>query len=439
MKSRRGRLFRPEGLKVIPGPQASDEDIQASKLFWKSLGVDKKQAVMRFGDSRLVDNVVEVQKALQRSDMHCYMLGIRGQDAVREKTGMNNFAMMSDDKSRKMMFIAKAEFAERSDLFEYMAAGLGTPFLKGRPVLAPEKWHMLFDKAPSSWPEFLRQVLALAEQAILSAYHSSADASKNKPRELLETTTAIAGRAPEVTDEQIIAMLQETPTVSKCAKRKARVKKRQAMLKRNDDEDESTFGESVAESATAVLKRNDDEDESTIGESVAESAAEASSTMLDSIMGSSGGARYPLQSTTASAGIDDDRVSVSTMDTALLFSGIRPAEDDELHVDWSSANPVGPAAPLQTVQESVELEVDWNDNQTQPEETRWSASMVDVFTGVQANWHWIATPRPMLTCGNLRAHIKNTFFDGVYDADELPEELARAKSAPAPRRRRWSP
>lgn len=442
-KGNPGRLLRPEGLKVIPGPQASDEDIQASKLFWKCLDVGKKQAAMRFGDSRLVDKVVEVQKALQRSDMQCYMLGIRGQDAVREKTGMNNFAMISDDESRKMMFIARAEFAERSDLFEYMAAALGTPFLKGRPVLAPEKWHMLFDKAPSSWPEFLRQVLALAEQAILSAYQSSADASKNKPREPLETTTATAGRAPEVTDEQIIAMLQETPTVSKCAKRKARVKKRQAMLKRNDDEDESTFGESVAESATAVLERNDDEDESTIGESVAESATEASSIMLDSIKGSSGGARYPLQSTTASAGIDDDRVSVSTMDTALLHrtasSGIRPAEDDELHVDWSSANPIGPAAPLQTVQESVELEVDWNDDQTQPEETRWSASMVDVFTGVQANWHWIANPRPMLTCGNLRAHIKNTFFEGVYDTDEFPEELARAKSAPAPRRRRWSP
>merc|ERR1719330_1982642 len=100
-----------------------------------------------------------------------------------------------------------------------------------------------------------------------------------------------------------------------------------------------------------MLKRSDDEDDSTLGESVIESATGASSsTMLNSILGSSGCTRYPLQSTTASAGIDDDRVSVSTMDTALLPAGTRAAEDEEsdevLHVDWSAANPIGPAAPL---------------------------------------------------------------------------------------------
>merc|ERR1712217_403346 len=345
-------------------------------------------------------------------------------DKVREKTEMNNFAIMSaDDEGQKREFIAKTEFTERSDLFEYMESELGTSFLKCRPVLAQEKWRMLFDKAPSSWPEFLCQVLALAEQAILGVYQSSTDASKSRLKEPLETMTASVGRPTELTDEQIASMLEGTPAervVDKCAKRKAR-KKRQALLKTGDDEDgdESTLGESVIESTTE----------------------ESSSTMLDSILRSSGATRCPLPSTTASAGIDDDRVSVSTMDTALLSPGTGAAEDEELHVDWSAANPVGPAAPLQTVQESVELEVDWNDNQTQPEETRWSASMVDVFTGVRAEWHWVATPRPMLTCGNLRAHVKNTFLEGVYDTNdnELPEELARAKSAPAPRRRRWSP
>lgn len=184
-----------------------------------------------------------------------------------------------------------------------------------------------------------------------------------------------------------------------------------------------------------MLKAGDGEDESTLGESVIESVTEASSgTMLDSSLGSSGATRCPLQSATASAGIDDDRVSVSTMDTALLPSGTGAAEDEELHVDWSAANPTGPAAPLQTLQESVELEVDWNE----PEETRWSASMVDAFTGVSAQWHWTSTPRPMLTCGNLRAHIKNTFLEGIYNVDEFPEELARAKSVPAPPRRRWT-
>merc|ERR1712217_42703 len=338
-------------------------------------------------------------------------------DKVREKTEMNNFAIMSaDDEGQKREFIAKTEFTERSDLFEYMESELGTSFLKCRPVLAQEKWRMLFDKAPSSWPEFLCQVLALAEQAILGVYQSSTDASKSRLKEPLETMTASVGRPTELTDEQIASMLEGTPAervVDKCAKRKAR-KKRQALLKTGDDEDgdESTLGESVIESTTE----------------------ETSSTMLDSILCSSGGTRCPLPSTTASAGIDDDRVSVSTMDTALLSPGTGAAEDEELHVDWSAANPVGPAAPLRTVQESVELEVDWNE----PEETRWSASMVDAFTGVSAEWHWTTTPRPMLTCGNLRAHIKNTFLEGIYKADEFPAELARSKSVPAPPRRRWN-
>lgn len=417
MKSRKGtgRLLRPERLKAIPGPQASDEDIQASKLFWDTLDVERKHAVMRFSDARLVEKVVEVQRALCSSDLQCYMLGIRGQDAVREKIGMNNFAIMSDDGGQKMEFIAKAPFIERRDLFEYMEAALGTPLLKGRAVIAREDWHTLFDKVPSSWPEFLRQVLALAEQAILHVYQTSAEGSKNTPKKPLDTTTANYCSASELTDEQIALMLEETSAeriVSKCAKRKAR-KKRQAVLKRSDGEDDSTLDESVIESVTGA----------------------SSSTLLNSTLDSSGGTRCPLQSTAASAGVDDDRVSVSTMDTALLPAGIRAAEDEELQVDWSSANPSGPAAPLQTVQESVELEVDWNE----PEETRWSASMVDAFTGVSAEWHWIVTPRPMLTCGNLRAHIKNTFLDGLYDSNEVPEELARAKSAPPPRRRRRSP
>ena len=167
---------------------------------------------------------------------------------------------------------------------------------------------------------------------------------------------------------------------------------------------------------------------------MAESLAAASSiTMADSMADSSASTRCPLHSGTASGAVDDDRVSVSTMDTAPSTS--RAVEDTELQVDWSNG-PSNPAAPLETVQEYVDLVVDWNDNKAQPEETRWSAGMVDALTGVRAEWHWVTSPCRMLTCGNLRAHIKNTFVDGIYDPNELPEELRRAKSAPATRRKR---
>merc|ERR1712048_886295 len=121
--------------------------------------------------------------------------------------------------------------------------------------------------------------------------------------------------------------------------------------------------------------------------------------------------------------VDDDVASVSTTDIAVMVP--KAVDDTVLHVDWSAAQPPNSAMPLETVQESAELEVDWNDHAEETGETRWSAEMVDAITGVRAEWHWVSTPCHMLTCGNLRAHIKNTFVDRIYDCNELPAVAAR--------------
>lgn len=412
MKGPKNRLLhRSEKLQGASRCQVTDEEARASRFYWESLNVEQKLAVMRFDNSQLVERVVQAQKELCRSDLQCYMLGIRGQDAVREKVRMNDFAITAEEGAQNMEFIAKAEFVERKDLFAYMESELKTPFLKGRPVIPRQRWHTLFDKVPSSWGEFLRQVFSLAELSILEAYQNSIQTSKNDTQEPMQTTSQTSGSASKLTDEQLVFMLEEAPTsstLSKCAKKKAR-KKRQALLNGKDAETES----------------------------ITESVTEASSiTMSDSLLDSLATTRCPLQSTTASAIADDDRVSVSTLDTTTASS--RAADYAELQVDWSTAEPTNPAIPLTTVQEFVELQVDWNDNDPQPEETRWSAGMVDAFTGVRAEWHWVTTPSLMLTCGNLRAHVKNTFLSSISDSSELPEELRRAKSAPAPRIRKRS-
>lgn len=362
---------------------------------------------MRFCGARLVERIVEVQQELCRSDLQCYMLGLRGQDVVREQVGMSNFAIVRNEESQEMEFIAKAEFVERADLFNFIEAQLGTSFLKGRPALPREQWYMLFDKMPTSWADFLRQVLKLVELAILDAARSSKRDSKGPSEVLAEASE----NTPSLNDEDILAMFQEVTVVSKTAKRRAR-KKRQPVGNAKDEEDASMVGEAVTESVT-----------------------EASSiTAAESVMDSSGSTRVPLQSISASAGVEDDTMSVSTMDIAMNLPKV--VEDEELQVDWSSAEPVNPVTPLVPVQEEVELEVDWNRYEEQPEETRWSASMVDALTGVQAQWHWVTTPSPVLTCGNLRAHIKNTFVHGIENLSEVPEEIRRAKSAPAPTRRK---
>lgn len=156
--------------------------------------------------------------------------------------------------------------------------------------------------------------------------------------------------------------------------------------------------------------KDDEEGEGTLEVSVAESMTESSSIIVPgSLLGDSlANASTQIQSGRAGDSVNDDVASVSTMDTSIVVS--RSSENDtELQVDWSTPAQHDPITHMETVEECVELEVDWSENAEEPEETRWSVGMTDALTGVRAEWHWVSTPHPVLTFGNVRAHVKNTF------------------------------
>jgi len=416
--------------------QPSDADIEGSKVYWEGLGIDDKLGVMRFDEAKLVERVLSVQTQLCRSDMQCFLLGIRGQDAARQNVGMGQFAMECDaDGVRPVAFFAKPSFVERMDLTQYIGGELGGSFLKGRPMIRRQDWSLLFEKTASSWTEFMRQVLRLAELAILDAFQHAAATSKRDSNDGLKNDTTMTENVSE----------------SRSSKRKTR-KKRQLCLASS-----VVHGgdEHKAESCLATISAGCPADSlleckaevcSTMSpdcpeESLSEYKTEACSTMSpdgpeESLFEESSAsvsvrtlsAQQRSQSGNITRG-DDDAASISTMDTATFVSALVESETI-LQVDWNAAVP-----PLETVEETnVELQVDWSENAEQPAETRWSAWATNGLTGVRAEWHWVAKNHPSLTAGAIRAHMKNTFVE-VVNCVPGPEELRRAKSAPAPRRR----
>merc|ERR1719506_1168495 len=101
------------------------------------------------------------------SDMMCFKLGIRGQDAVREEVGMDQFSLEVDAASyQPVAFHAKQEFVQQADMFGYMERRLGRSFLKGRSVLARQDWVAILEPSANSWRAFGSQVLELVEVAI---------------------------------------------------------------------------------------------------------------------------------------------------------------------------------------------------------------------------------------------------------------------------------
>jgi len=386
------------------------EEVRACRSFWEALDASARNSVLRFTDARLVGKIIEAQQELLCADLRCYAFGIRGQDAVNERTEMGQFAIETTEGSSdgSDVFFAKADFAKRADLFEYLERQLRSPFLKGRPQLHRCDWHVLFEALPKSWPEFLRRVLALVELAILDAMCVAAQAAPS-------TAELDRESSPSNVEQELLRLEAEEQIqrASKSAKRKAR--KRRQVAREAEEQEETGSASWEAESAAG-----------------ASSSAMAESLVSHSINSTS--TRLPL--TTGIAGGDDDTVSVSTMD-APVGAAISTEIDEVLQVDWSITAPPNTLERLETVEESsinVELEVDWSTaSAAQTEEARWSAGLTDSLTGVSAEWHWVSVPEPMLTCGNVRAHVKNTFWQvyDEHDPDRLPDELRRAKSAPA--------
>lgn len=205
---------KPGRLKQIRGP-VSDKvllpvDADAVKGYWNGLSTDEKLHILQFDDPALVNRVYSVQQELYAADQQCYNLGLRGQDAERERVGMNQFAMECDIRAcRPVVFFAQQTFVERTDFSEYSEQLLGRPFLKVPQGMQRKEWCETLQPNASSWQDFMVQILRLVEFAILHAYYDTKSTQCDKAED--ENTLAPA--------EEVV----EQPTPS--AKRRARKNK----------------------------------------------------------------------------------------------------------------------------------------------------------------------------------------------------------------------
>jgi hypothetical protein len=320
------------------------------KGYWSGLTRDEKLCVLHFDDPELVDRVYCAQRELSAADLRCYNLGFRGQDAVRDKVGMDQFALECDPSSLSpVAFYAKQKLVDRKNFFEYVERFLGGEFLKTRPEKDRTEWAELLVPFASSWQDFMTQIMVLVELAILQAYRN---AMNMKPEE--DDDDIVVQVPPELTEK--------AQTLS--AKRRAR-KKRNLL----------------EQMVSAEITEIPDED------SVVDTA--------------------------------------STNDTASTLSVDMPrkikTDAESLNFDWSTEGPPIDA----TVESSVELQVDWSTNGSQPNETRWCAWLPNGLNGNEAAWTWVADGPPAL------AFIKNTFLETT---EIFPEDRPRTRSMPAPKR-----
>jgi hypothetical protein len=108
------------------------------------------------------------------------MAGLSSLNDELRQVGIDEFAMECVTDCWKNMqpeaFFAKQVFASRAELFDVLERRLGSPLLDGRETLPEAKWLVLFEKAPSSWLDFVRQVFKLVELAIWQCQQDAAHA-----------------------------------------------------------------------------------------------------------------------------------------------------------------------------------------------------------------------------------------------------------------------
>jgi hypothetical protein len=345
LRNRGGGRSRPGRATKIVLP---DVDIDAVKGYWFDLTKDEKLFVLHFDDPLIVERVYQAQRDLSAADLRCYSLGLRGQDAVRDNLGMDQFAMECDPGSLSpVAFYAKQQLVDRENFFDYIESFLGGSFLKTRPEIDRMEWANLLTPSASSWKVFMTQIMVLVELAILHAYRNATNISIDA------NDDDFGVHAPAELSSQAISL---------SAKRRARKKR-----------------------------------------------------LLLSLEAGGETAEIP----------DEESTVVETASTLSIDPPAPPVVNtDCLNFDWSTEGPPIDA----TVESSVELQVDWSTNGSQPNETRWLAWLPNGLTGNEAAWHWVADGPPAL------AFIKNTFLETTAFIPEPEDRPTRTRSVPAPKR-----
>lgn len=140
------------------------------KQYWSTLAVDAKLAIMRFEDRSLVEELYDVQQSLYAADLDCFISGVRGQEKVQREAGIQFFDVegVLDKRGilRPKAFIAKRDFVEMANLFDFLEERLGRPLLQDAPHLEQPHWPSLLKPKPTSWVDFVRVALCLVELAL---------------------------------------------------------------------------------------------------------------------------------------------------------------------------------------------------------------------------------------------------------------------------------
>lgn len=169
-------------------PQAAE-----LKQYWSTLAIDAKLAIMRFEDRLLVEELYDVQQSLYSADLDCFIQGVRGQEKVQREAGVQFFDVegVLDKRGilRPKAFIAKREFVEMANLFDFFEERLGRPLLEDAPHLEQPHWPSLLKPKPTSWVDFVRVALCLVELALRKSLQE-APRPRPSPSEWLMTQSA---------------------------------------------------------------------------------------------------------------------------------------------------------------------------------------------------------------------------------------------------------
>lgn len=402
-----------KGIKHFPPDSLVSVDVDAVKCFWDGLCDDEKLRVLRFDDRGVVERVGCVQHDLCSSDLLCYKLGIRGQNAVRQEVGMGQFNMECDDSdyNTPVVFYAKPELAERADLFGYLEERLGGSFLKKRPALQRKDWPLVFETGANSWRCFMQQVLELVELAIYEAFQKSllpekeTGAANVECEQVLEESTDQKSQTAKRRARKKRNNLAATPAASLPEDAASSMDAYSAALDASTPVVDARFSEASTPDAEAVAgidgtRSNEDATSADMVQSDVTFRSEIESVLEESV----------LESTTCR--------DSSHGDTAV------PDGETCLNFDWNPEGPPIDEAAMESA--AVELEVDWSagpGGSGGRMETRWSAWLPNGLTGSTAEWHWVANGPPTI------AFLKNTFVE--IENKDPDEQRPRPRSLPA--------
>lgn len=451
-------LHRSRGRRPV-GRVLENVDCAGVRFMWESLEVDEQLSLLRFEDPKLVKRLYFLRTELLRSDLACYQRGI----FTRDLRGQASMALMLDafefdlkpsahDEDERSAFITKAIFVERDNFFDLIEEELGGFLADGRPNLRRSQWVNLFDATPSSWMEFLRQVLRLIELALLDAYdqHQQRGQQQTPPESVQPHCSS-----EDAGEEHLLAALvaPDSPQQGAGRRRARKLRKKgpvdpapaavvaaSAECRDADLSRDSTSASEAAarafptsefiEAADVIVPRQECSSESCGDTTLAEQLEDSLEISLDGTEQLEDSLETSLDGTATSAGESQalskssstgSMPSLSSHDDASL-NGTSSAQEGHAYATLFGPPPTILVPPAQN-QSSADANVTY------------SAWVCNELMGGSAEWHWVAFEQvDAAPVRHLRAHVRNTFLDLSPAVDGPARSLhLRARSADAAR------